>query len=186
MPQIHSADVTNDPQFVTDMKSEGPPEQEFHAGIAARIPSKPVAAGALLRDTESRLLFLTPTYKPYLEIPGGIVDAGESPQQACQREIREEVGLSIADLNLLLVDWHPQHGIWRDSIQFIFDGGILSADQVSQIRVQPDEVVRYEFSYLEDVATRLKASMYRRIHQAMLAKTSGIPRYSQFGREPHS
>jgi ADP-ribose pyrophosphatase YjhB (NUDIX family) len=172
----------NEPQFIADMELEGPPEKEFHSGIAARIPSKPVAAGALLQDEDGRILFLTPTYKPYLEIPGGIVNEGESPQHACQREIFEEIGLSVTDLTLLLVDWHPQHGIWRDSIQFIFDGGTLTAKQIDQIRVQPDEVTHYELARLEHVAKRLKASMYRRIFQATLAKKSGIPRYSEFGR----
>lgn len=182
MTQTNGSDFAADPQFIADMESEGPPETEFHAGIAARIPAKPVAAGALLHDDKGRILFLTPTYKPYLEIPGGIVNACESPQQACQREIFEEAGLLIGDLQLLLVDWHPQHGIWRDSIQFIFDGGVLTTDQINQIAVPADEVTHYEFAYLDQVATRLKASMYRRIFQATQAKKSGIPRYSQFGR----
>ena len=58
------------------------------------LPSVPVSAGALIFDHAGRLLILKPTYKSGWTIPGGIMEAdGESPWQACQREIREECGL---------------------------------------------------------------------------------------------
>jgi ADP-ribose pyrophosphatase YjhB (NUDIX family) len=38
-----------------------------------------MAAGALLFDEDGRILLVEPTYKPYWEIPGGVVEADESP-----------------------------------------------------------------------------------------------------------
>lgn len=32
------------------------------------------------------------------EFPGGKVEAGETPEEACIREVREEIGVTIADL----------------------------------------------------------------------------------------
>src|SRR6201989_3012499 len=84
-----------------------------------------VAAGALIRDPYGRILLVKPTYKDGWDIPGGYVEPGESPAQACQREIREEIGLSRELGRLLLVDWapHPSEG---DKLLFVFDGGTLA------------------------------------------------------------
>jgi 8-oxo-dGTP diphosphatase len=50
-----------------------------------------VAAGVLFVDEQERVLLVRPTYKAYWEIPGGYVDEGESPLQACTREVAEEL-----------------------------------------------------------------------------------------------
>ena len=42
-----------------------------------------LSAGALLFDDTGRFMIVDPTYKVGWEIPGGIVEAGESPRQAC-------------------------------------------------------------------------------------------------------
>ena len=58
------------------------------------LPGIPVSAGALIYDRAGRLLILKPTYKSGWTIPGGVMEAdGESPWEACQREVREETGL---------------------------------------------------------------------------------------------
>ncbi|MFC7641019.1 NUDIX domain-containing protein [Streptosporangium lutulentum] len=43
-----------------------------------------MAAGALIRDAVGAVLLVDPTYKPQWEVPGGSVDAGESPLAACR------------------------------------------------------------------------------------------------------
>ena len=50
-----------------------------------------VAAGALFSDDDGRILMVRPSYQPAWEIPGGFVEAGESPAQACVREVAEEL-----------------------------------------------------------------------------------------------
>ena len=58
------------------------------------LPRIPASAGALIFDGRGRLLIANPTYKEHWTIPGGIMEAdGETPWEACQREVREEVGL---------------------------------------------------------------------------------------------
>jgi len=34
-----------------------------------------------------------PDYKPHWEIPGGYVEPGEIPAEACMREVKEEFGI---------------------------------------------------------------------------------------------
>jgi ADP-ribose pyrophosphatase YjhB (NUDIX family) len=52
-----------------------------------------MAAGALLFDAADRILLVQPTYKRSWEIPGGVVEADESPHTAVCRELKEELGL---------------------------------------------------------------------------------------------
>jgi ADP-ribose pyrophosphatase YjhB (NUDIX family) len=175
-------ELSREEQFERDMRAEGEPEKEFNPGIASRIASKTVAGGAIIQDEAGRILFVTPIYKPYLEIPGGIVNANESPRAACEREIREELGLTISLGPLLVVDWIPQHGVWRDSLQFIFDGGTLSESQAASISLPHDELQDYTFMSLSTARGRLKPSLYRRLVQAAEASNDGFSRYTEFGR----
>src|SRR5207245_11066365 len=70
------------------------------------LPAIPVSAGALIFDRKGRLLILKPTYKTGWTIPGGVMEAdGESPWQACQREVREECGLTALAGRLACMDF---------------------------------------------------------------------------------
>jgi len=57
------------------------------------LPSKHVAAGCVFLDEDGRVLLVEPVYKQPWELPGGGVEAGESPFDACRREVAEELGL---------------------------------------------------------------------------------------------
>ena len=48
-------------------------KEEFYYNL----PKKRMAAGAIFRDDQKRILFLKPNYKDVLEIPGGIVEEDE-------------------------------------------------------------------------------------------------------------
>ncbi|GLZ33425.1 NUDIX hydrolase [Lentzea sp. NBRC 105346] len=164
--------------FAADVALEGPPEVEFNPGIAGRIAAKPVAAGVLLRDGRGHVAFVVPRYKPFLEIPGGMVDANESPKAACVREVREELGLDLAVGALLVVDWVPRNGVWRDSQQFVFDGGVL--DQ--PLTARDSELSGVDFLSLDAAEPRIHPSLHRRLLLAVRAASSGETVYAEFGR----
>jgi ADP-ribose pyrophosphatase YjhB (NUDIX family) len=161
-----------------DLAAEGEPEKEFNPGIAARLPRKTVAGGALIRDRSGRILFLEPTYKPTLDIPGGIAEYDESPYDACRREVKEEIGLDLEIGPLLVVDWVPALGPWTDALAFIFDGGIIDAD----LTPDPTEVRAVHFLTLTEATPRLRPSMTRRLALAHQALTNQAPTYADFGR----
>ena len=63
-------------------------------------PVTPIlAADGFVRDAEGRLLLIRRKNPPDLgswALPGGFVDVGEDPRDACEREVREETGLVVA------------------------------------------------------------------------------------------
>lgn len=166
-----------------DLLAEGEPEKEFDPGIASRLPRKRVAAGALIRDPDGRILFVVPNYKPGLEIPGGIVNANESPLAACRREVREELGVEIPIGRLLTVDWMPTHGPWTDGLMFIFDGGVLDGvPRPDDGNSRDSEIDGVMFDHLSQVSAKLRPSMRRRLTLAITALESSANAYAEFGR----
>ena len=64
--------------------------------FSEKLPKKRMAAAALFLNEQHEILIVKPIYRELWLLPGGVVEEGESPRQACIREIREELGLVIA------------------------------------------------------------------------------------------
>lgn len=135
------------------------------------------AAGALLLDAHDRILLVEPTYKDFWEIPGGRIDQGETPSQACARELHEELGLRRETGRLLVVDWAPD----PTRVLFVFDGGRLDTQEVADLRLPADELASYEFLPLEAALTRLIPRLSRRVAAAFQARTTGKTLYLEHG-----
>lgn len=45
----------------------------------ASLPAKQIGAGLVCRDAADLVLLVQPTYKPTWDLPGGVVEAAESP-----------------------------------------------------------------------------------------------------------
>jgi ADP-ribose pyrophosphatase YjhB (NUDIX family) len=133
------------------------------------LPKKRMAAGALLFDADGKLLILKPTYKDHWSIPGGVIEANESPREACVREIEEEVGLKIKNLKFLCVDYHRNEGNETgESLQFMFGAMVpLSADDVAAIRLQESEIGEYKFSSTHDALEMVGERLGRRIRKCL-------------------
>src|SRR5699024_6407182 len=117
-------------------------------------------------DEADRVLLVRPGYKRRWDVPGGYVEPGESPLGGCSREVQEELGLTLTLGPLLVVDWAPAEAE-GDKILFIFDGGTLTADQLSAIRLQPSELVEYAFHDLTQADELLIPRLARRLAQAL-------------------
>ena len=62
-------------------------------------------AGAIVLDDQGRVLLLKHVFRAGSGwgIPGGFIEAGEQPEAAVRRELREEVGLELEHVELALI-----------------------------------------------------------------------------------
>ena len=150
------------------------------AAYYASLPRKRVGAGALFFDTAARFLLVRPTYKPVREIPGGSVEADESPLAAVRREIAEELGLALSIGRLLSVDWINTEPPKDEGLMFLFDGGGLD-EEISRIRLPVDELSEFRFVDLEEAAGLVTPRMHRRIEGSLGARVSGVAAYLEEG-----
>src|ERR1700689_4927909 len=114
----------------------------------ARFASARLASGALFVD-RGRILLVRKTYGNGWDIPGGYVDRGESPVAACEREIREELGLERRVRRLLVHDWAPSEAD-GDKILYLFDCGPLGDDE-NLIRLDGEEISDTRWVAIADV-----------------------------------
>lgn len=134
------------------------------------LPEIPVSAGAIVLDEQGRLLILKPTYKSGWTIPGGIMEAdGETPWQACRREVREETGLAVATGRLVCVDSRPATNSRKLGLRFLFHCGTLSNSQIRGIRLQEYEISEHRFVPTAEAFDLLRPAVRRRIKRGLTA-----------------
>ena len=141
------------------------------------LPKKRMGAGALIFDENGRFLLVNPTYKKSWEVPGGIVEAHESPAQACVREVREELGLDIDLKRLLLVDYLSDSPEKIEALMFIFEGPILTPTEIEAIKLQEEELSEYRFCTDEEAMMLLNQRLGRRVQCSLEALVENGPVY---------
>jgi 8-oxo-dGTP pyrophosphatase MutT (NUDIX family) len=155
----------------------------FRALLNSFLPRKRAISQMLVRDRDDRVLLCSLTYKQDWDLPGGVVEVGESPQLAVSREVSEELGLTIPAGRLLLTDWLPPWGGWDDALCLVFDGGVHDADITDKIVREAREIRDAEFCTLDQARERCADFTARRV-EAAIASTSDDdgPAYTESGR----
>jgi 8-oxo-dGTP diphosphatase len=151
---------------VAGVSSDGGPVAgpEAETGL---LPAIPVSAGALIFDREGRLLILKPTYKSGWTIPGGVMESdGESPWEACRREVREECGIEVHKGRLACMDFRRPRPGRPGGIRFLFDCGVVGDARLARIVVQPEEISQYRMAAPHDALVLLRRPIRRRVRAA--------------------
>jgi 8-oxo-dGTP diphosphatase len=144
-----------------------------HDEYVASLPRKRMAVAALIRDASDRALLVSPVYEGSWLVPGGVVDAGESPHAACRREVKEETGLRLPQGRILAVDWTPQDQDWPEGVFFVYDGGTLGEAGIASVVVPDGELDGFRFAARDEIGSLVDAPLARRIESAFLALRSG-------------
>lgn len=156
----------------------------FRALLNATLPRKRAIAQLLVRDPAQRILLCQLTYKHDWDLPGGVVEPGESPHLGASREAREELGLVLRPGRLLVADWLPPWGGWDDAMCLLFDGGMLDAAAPQRMTLATKEIRSVAFCTMEQVQGLAADFTYRRVATALATLASPAPgaAYTQSGR----
>ncbi|MFD2081707.1 ADP-ribose pyrophosphatase YjhB, NUDIX family [Actinopolymorpha cephalotaxi] len=149
---------------------------------ARTLPRKRMGAGVLLLDPDGRVLLVEPTYKDHWEVPGGVVEADESPNEAARRELKEELDLSQPLGRLLAVDWVPPQEGRTEGLMMIFDGGVVPPAVAAEISVPAEELRGWAFCSPQEAAVRLSPLLARRVSACVAARETGSVAYLEDGQ----
>jgi 8-oxo-dGTP diphosphatase len=152
------------------MTSDG--DGACHDALAEAVPPAiPVSAGALIFGPAGRLLILKPVYKSGWTIPGGVMEAdGETPWQACRREVREECGIDVHSARLACMDFRPPRPGRPGGIRFLFDCGKVGDGLLAKIVLQPEEISQYRLAAVAEALTLLRRPVRRRVRAALSSR----------------
>jgi 8-oxo-dGTP pyrophosphatase MutT (NUDIX family) len=143
------------------------------------VPGRRVTVCALILNAQNEILIVKPTYRSdegWL-LPGGAVDQGESPLEACSREVFEELGVLLPIKQLLCVEYQTEsqayQGAGSEGIHFVFNGGVLAESKVHEIRLAVDELSDYQFVGSAEAIKLLCRMLGERVAAALEALEQG-------------
>jgi ADP-ribose pyrophosphatase YjhB (NUDIX family) len=167
-------------RVVTDVPADEP--EGFRALLNSFLPRKRAIGQFLIRDDEDRVLLCQLTYKPDWDLPGGVVEVGESPAAGVSREVQEELELDLKAGPLLLIDWLPPWSGWDDALTLVYDGGVHDQSLIDAMVREEREIRSVEFCTMEQVRERCADFTARRVESALasLHGTGGV--YTESGR----
>jgi 8-oxo-dGTP diphosphatase len=133
----------------------------------SKVPQLQASAGALIFDRSGQLLILKTTYKKGWSLPGGQIESGESPWEACRRETFEECGLRVDRAKLACVDFLPPRTDRVGGLRVLFDCGRVPDEQLAAITLQQGEIEQHRFVSPKDAVELLTGPVGRRVEATL-------------------
>ncbi|HEX7673057.1 MAG TPA: NUDIX hydrolase [Bdellovibrio sp.] len=136
------------------------------------LPRKRIGVGALL-FYKNQLLVLQPSYSNEWVLPGGTVEAEESPLEGLYRSIKEELKLQISPTRLIAIDYIHNRDVKGEYIQFLFEAKELTERQAQGLQLLKDDFKEFKFVDLEEATKLLTANAAKRLESALIALQDG-------------
>ncbi|UWE11513.1 NUDIX domain-containing protein [Actinacidiphila bryophytorum] len=147
-----------------------------YATYIAGLPKILAGASMLCRSADGRILIVEPNYRDdgTWTLPGGTIesDREETPREGARRETAEEIGLDVAPGALLVIDWSSAPGR-PPSVSYLYDGGVLSAEQLAAVRLQEEELDSWLLVDPAEVDRYFGPGQAGRIRAALAALAAG-------------
>jgi 8-oxo-dGTP pyrophosphatase MutT (NUDIX family) len=166
-------------RLADDLSAQEP--EGFRALLNSFLPRKRAISQLLVRDRDRRVLLCRLTYKQDWDLPGGVVEVGESPQLAVAREVAEELALELPVGPLLLTDWLPPWSGWDDALCLVFDGGEHDPSILDDMVRQEREIRDAAFCTVQEARERCADFTARRVEAALANLGGGAPAYTESG-----
>jgi ADP-ribose pyrophosphatase YjhB (NUDIX family) len=148
----------------------------------AGLARKRMGAGILFRNRAGRVLLVEPSYKPNWEIPGGAVEADESPWGTAIRELGEELGWDYPLGRLLVVDHVREQESRPEGVMFVFDGGVLDETELPEMVFPDGEILSAGFYSIQDARNKVNPLLADRIAAAVQAAEQDMTALCEQGR----
>lgn len=143
-------------------------DKEFYESL----PRKRVGVGALL-FYKNQLLILQPSYSNEWVLPGGTVEAEESPLEGLYRSIKEELKIQISPTRLIAIDYVHNRDVKGEYIQFLFEAKELTERQAQSLTLLKDDFKEFKFVDLEEATKLLTTNAAKRLESALIALQDG-------------
>lgn len=144
-------------------------------------PRKRLIAHALVLDAAGRVLLCEPSFKPDWELPGGIVEPGESPLAGCTREMHEEMTFAPAVGRVLVVDWLRPYQGWEDAVELVFATAVVSEQEKAAMVPDGHEILALHWLDVSDAAARMTSFGAARLAASLQADAAGTTLYTEAG-----
>jgi ADP-ribose pyrophosphatase YjhB (NUDIX family) len=146
------------------------------ADYRAVRPKANTGTAVLFTDALGRVLIVQPSHHADGQwlMPGGAVDsdAGESPRQAVQRTVGEELGLDVVIGPLLATDWISSASELAEVIH-VYDGGVLDGQALETIRLSEAELTQWCWVLPEELDDLLLERLVPRVHTCLAVRAAG-------------
>ncbi|MDN5767297.1 MAG: NUDIX hydrolase [Humibacillus sp.] len=127
----------------------------FTAMLNSELPTKRVIAQGLVRNNAGAILLCELAYKREWDLPGGIVDPGESPAACLVREIREELDVEVELTGLVAVNWLKPWLGWADAVLFVFGVAPVGDDLLDRVHLLERELRGAHWVEVDEATTHV-------------------------------
>jgi 8-oxo-dGTP diphosphatase len=129
----------------------------------------PAVARGLITDLVGHVLIVKPARPGKLwYLPGGTVEAGESPRAACARELAEEIGIEVPVGDLLVAAWNPSRSPNRPGrLSYLFDCGTYNGVSFGhRVVLQRSELSQWNWATVDEAVAVLHPVLAQRLQAA--------------------
>lgn len=137
--------------------------------IVGTIPLILVGAVVIITDNENRILLQKRMHHPVgrYGLPGGLMELGESTMETAQREVYEETGLKVSNLNLIDVFSGKEHFIKTPNGDefYVVVTAYWTKEFSGTLEINDEESMSLDFYHMDDLPENIPKS-----HKEMINK----------------